>query len=104
LALSQPALLSACSNKSFSNASAPILVTIPGPPLFQTHNVQALMEAAYAPFDASLLGQPGAAKALKAAHDAASGAAYETAWDAVVKTAVDNQNPVQTPPCHSQQP
>lgn len=71
---------------------------------FQTYNVQALMEAAYAPFDASLLGQPAADSALKVAHDAASGAAYETAWDAIVKTAVDNQYPVQTPPCQPQPP
>ncbi len=71
---------------------------------FQTHDVQALMEAAYAPFDASLIGQPGGADALGAARDAASGAAYENAWDVVVKTNVDQNHPVQTPACQSQQP
>jgi len=71
---------------------------------FDTHDVQAALEAAHAPFHVSQLGQPGSDDALKAARDAASDAAFGTAWKAVAETAVDTGHPVDTPSCRAAKP
>ncbi|MDE3151833.1 MAG: hypothetical protein KGL93_06250 [Gemmatimonadota bacterium] len=71
---------------------------------FENQDVQAALEAAHAEFDVSTLGQPGSGQALTAARDAAAAAAYKAAWDGAVKTAVDQQYPVQTPDCIPRQP
>lgn len=67
--------------------------------VFENHDVQAALKATQAEFDVSTLGQPGSEQALTAARDAAAAAAYKTMWDAAVKSAVDQQHPVQTPDC-----